>query len=334
MYCKSCGHVSADETAFCSKCGAAMAVARSEPVAPPAKSGLDPASSATRPEEWEFDEELWRRAIGPKHTDYYLWRFQRKHDGDASLGWHWPAFFILIFWLLYRRMWGWAALYCFGGFAIGIPVGFIARHLRPEAGVALIKWSSILLTLATVVIGYVIAPLVANNLYYAHLKKLIARQKAQFKSRALVLKNVEARGGTGIAGHVVAAILVVCLLLEIIAISIYAYQERANHKKANVAIVAGKDVVRQVSVYVNRNRALPTSLTQFSTDAGRKQNIGGMEIDPRTGVITIEVSFGRSSHDGNILFVPSGTDWTRNVAWRCRAEEKMQEYAPPDCLME
>jgi Protein of unknown function (DUF2628) len=334
MYCKSCGHVSADEAAFCSKCGAAVAVTRSEPVAPPIKSALDPASSAAWPEEWEFDEELWRRAIGPRNTDYYLWRFQRKHDGDTSLGWHWPAFFILTFWLLYRRMWGWAALYCFGGFAIGIPAGLIARHLTPEAGVALIRWSTILLTLAAIVLGYVVAPLVANNLYYLHLKKMIARQRAQAKSRALVLKNVEARGGTGIAGHVLAAILLVCVLLEIIAISIYAYQERANHKKATVAIVAGKSVARQVDAYVNRNRALPTSLTQFSTDAGPRQFISGMEMDSRTGVITIKVSFSRGSSAGNIYFVPSGTDWTRNVAWRCRAEEKLQEYAPPDCVGE
>src|SRR5690606_28271216 len=54
---------------------------------------------------------LYRAVIG-RNAEYYLERF-RGFDaaGKAGASWHWPAFFITFFWLLYRKMWGAAAAY-------------------------------------------------------------------------------------------------------------------------------------------------------------------------------------------------------------------------------
>lgn len=49
------------------------------------------------------DEELFRIFIGP-HAERYLPLFTRFRDRAFQAGWHWPAFFVPVFWHFYRKV--------------------------------------------------------------------------------------------------------------------------------------------------------------------------------------------------------------------------------------
>lgn len=56
--------------------------------------------------------ELYRAVIGPRSQEYYLKHFLRfDSEGKTSATWHWPAYWVTLNWLIYRRMWGWALAY-------------------------------------------------------------------------------------------------------------------------------------------------------------------------------------------------------------------------------
>jgi len=99
MYCQRCGAENADRSAFCSSCGQPLAA----PAAPP-----------------PTDRAYLEIAIGPRNTDYYVSRFERFASGGSKVSWNWPAFFVTLPWLLYRKMWPHAVLYFF------LPTVFLA----------------------------------------------------------------------------------------------------------------------------------------------------------------------------------------------------------------
>ncbi|NCP39691.1 MAG: DUF2628 domain-containing protein, partial [Rhodoferax sp.] len=49
---------------------------------------------------------LYRAAIGPRQTDYYLKRFtQFESSGKAGLSWNWAAGALTFNWMLFRKLW-------------------------------------------------------------------------------------------------------------------------------------------------------------------------------------------------------------------------------------
>ena len=94
MFCSKCGAEAGPDARFCSKCGNALQAA--DP-GPPDRG----------------DIEYVEAAIGPRNTDYYLRKFERFGSSGGYVSWNWPAFFVPLLWMLYRKMWLWAALYFF-----------------------------------------------------------------------------------------------------------------------------------------------------------------------------------------------------------------------------
>jgi Protein of unknown function (DUF2628) len=338
MYCKSCGHVSADGGAYCPKCGAALAVdfelppiVKSETVADVASPAALARAQAARerfasewPEEWDFDEELWRRAIGPHNTDFYLLRFEAIHNGESTnkFRWHWPACFVTFLWLLHRRMWGWAAAYYVwsGGTAFWLVLLFSRANSN-----ALQTFDYFITPLA---LQFGVLPMYATRYYHGHLKSLIASEKKKHKVRAVVLQRVEERGGTG-KGAVYGALGILALT---IAMGIAVHHIRANVAKTRTAVTAGFGVVGQVATYIRMNRRLPPSLAHYTEVAGVQQNILGVGQDPTTGVITLQITFGGGTTDGTIYFEPrSQAEAGRVEGWRCVVDGRLQRYAPKEC---
>ena len=95
MFCPKCGTKNDDTAQVCTQCNYALSPIR-EPE-------LEPALT---------QDEMYRALIGHKNQDYYLNEFA-KFDaaGKTSNSWHWPAFFVTFYWLLYRKMWPTAVLY-------------------------------------------------------------------------------------------------------------------------------------------------------------------------------------------------------------------------------
>jgi hypothetical protein len=342
MYCKACGKLSADGTVTCSKCGAVLAV--DFDIAPiVAPDGASTPSQATEavargqaaverfadewPEEWDFDEEMWRRAIGPHNTDFYLLHFQSLHNGEKrKFRWHWPAFFITFFWLLHRRMWFWAALY--GAYA-SLTLLWMAILLNRANFDVLKVYDHIIGPLA---LQFILPPMYATFYYYHALKGSIASEKNKYKSRAVVLRRVEQRGGTGRAGVIGAALVFVGVVLFTILLGVGSWKFRANRTKTRLAVTAAMKVAQRVNGYVQRTQHLPKDIRPFSTGAGIQEHISRIELDPTSGVITFEISFGHGAPDGNILFQPNATDWTwPYVVWTCVPDDRMRLYAPQEC---
>ena len=104
--------------------------------------------------------DLLRAFLGPKNTEYYVQKFEQIERG-SSVSWHWPAFFVTLIWLGYRKMWGWFfaywLIYPFIMYAVLLGLGL----LNPIVG------------MVAYVAGYfIIPPLFANKLYYGSAQKI------------------------------------------------------------------------------------------------------------------------------------------------------------------
>ena len=90
MHCPHCATANPQASHFCTHCGRPL---------------IEPT-----PEERTLEN--FRAILGPKNQEYYLQRFaDYEASGKTTLGWHWPAFFVTFYWLLYRKMWLAALLY-------------------------------------------------------------------------------------------------------------------------------------------------------------------------------------------------------------------------------
>src|SRR6188508_1281809 len=152
MFCGKCGAEAAADARFCSKCGSSLQAA--DP-GPPDRG----------------DIEYVEAAIGPRNTDFYLRKFERFGSGGGYVSWNWPAFFVPLMWMLYRKMWLWAALYFFVA-PIVLSLAFaILLALLPEQTAVIAGWSFWLAAL------FIILPMYANALYYHTCQTRIAEAK-------------------------------------------------------------------------------------------------------------------------------------------------------------
>lgn len=324
MLCAKCGHTNAEGSWFCSKCGAALAVspgpvAAAAPKAAPAPAGRAPAEA--------FDEDLWRAAIGPRNTGYYLPRFAARHTEGRAARWHWPAFFITFYWLLYRKLWGWAALYFVLPYLVLLLVGGIAAAIGDAgAGFAGALW------LAALAAYYLLPPLVANQLYFARCAKLIERQRQSTRSREQLLAQVEARGGTSVVAAIVLGVfLVIAVIGMLAAIALPAYSDYTKRAKVADALVAARSVAAQVGAYYQSAGTLPAGLDKLPQQAPRHRYISAMRLDPVDGTLEVTIDFGSGGGRGGIVSLVPNKHADGRLVWTCRAAPEMQRSVPADC---
>jgi type II secretory pathway pseudopilin PulG len=327
MYCSKCGIQNADEASFCSKCGAPLSLPA--PASPPtndvtvypAKARASSASSNQA-----FDEEAWRAAVGPTNAEYYLPRMRTQHSVGTRSMWHWPAFFVTFYWLLYRKQWLSALAYLFLPYVTAVILA-IALEVSgsKESVLAGIFWLSYL---AIVFIG---PPLVANSLYYSHCKALINRHSATARSREHFLAVLETKGGTSnVATIVIAFLAFITIIGNLAAVSLPAYQDYTKRAKSSEAVLVGMSVAKLVGEYYERTGQIPENLDQFLTTTQSSKFITAMTINSSNGVIEMKVSFGPNSIEGTIYLVPGKTQGG-TIAWTCKAEPAMTRYVPQSC---
>jgi hypothetical protein len=101
MFCPKCGASNDAAAAFCAACGDVL----------PLPAGGFQQAQGTSNESAGLGE-YYKAVLGPKNQDYYLRQFARfDADGKVSATWHWPAFFVTFYWMLYRKMWLFALVY-------------------------------------------------------------------------------------------------------------------------------------------------------------------------------------------------------------------------------
>lgn len=119
----------------------------------------------------EIPDESAAAFLGPR-ASYYLARWQRADAAPSPLlGFHWPAFFLGMGWLLYRRM------YRYFWIALGATVGgsILLGMLFPEPPPALEGGVSIAIAIS---FGQF-----ANYWYLLHAKRLYREAPARFVDR-------------------------------------------------------------------------------------------------------------------------------------------------------
>ena len=121
-------------------------------------------------------DNLYPHAIGSKNQAYYLSYFQRADSrGYAPVAWHWPALWIPLLWLLYRKQYRWALIYFVVPIAI-VMLGSVADGLMPGSRTAIVYGG---------LIGFQVIyfPLHANGIYYRWVRDAVARARAQFPAQ-------------------------------------------------------------------------------------------------------------------------------------------------------
>ena len=97
-YCNKCGKEVIEGSSFCQNCGERLVYSTSINQSPSTISLTD---------------EDYTTFIG-KNADKYLTKFKKFNVSGVdnfSATWHWPAFFVGFWWMLYRKLYLWALLY-------------------------------------------------------------------------------------------------------------------------------------------------------------------------------------------------------------------------------
>jgi len=176
----------------------------------------------------QSQEELYTLLIGQANQAHYLRKFaQFDRDGKASVGWHWPAFFVTFYWLLYRKSWLNAVLYAIVP-AVALAVAGAVASPFGQTAVAVVSVAVGLLVL-------LLPPLYADAAYYRLCKKRIATTlalpgKDPDTLRALLIRQ----GGTSrVVLWLILLLVVPCIIGIVAAVALPAYQDYAARAHAS-----------------------------------------------------------------------------------------------------
>ena len=300
MLCSKCGADAGAGARFCPQCG----------------SSLDVAAEAPLPD--RGDDEYVEAAIGPRNTDYYLRKFERFASGGGYASWNWPAFFVPLLWMLYRKMWPWAALYFFGAPVLLSFVFLILFLVLPETPAAVVGWTVWLVAI------FIVLPMYANALYYHTSRGRIAEAKRYRVERRRQLERLWNMGGTSNVAWVVALLVPVPFIGILAAIAIPAYQDytiRAQvFEGVNLAAAAKAAVAQTFVTYgtVPEDRE-DAGMSPAPTDTSGKYVSSIAIADGR-----IDIVYGGEANRiiaGHVLSITpygsqrDGGQWS--VVWRC-----------------
>ncbi len=137
-------------------------------------------------------------------VERYIERFRRRDKvGGIRPGWHWPAFFVAVPWLVYRRMYLVAVLY----FILAAILNGFAPDPTTIAPTELSNQDVALIT--SVIILNLLITMYANTLYWRRTNRMIRRAKfADPRDQIVWLRK---KGGTSSVWLVVLAVVIMPL---------------------------------------------------------------------------------------------------------------------------
>lgn len=226
MFCSKCGSSNSEASRFCAECGARLArddksTASISSERPVERAGADAAAGPAAA------EEFYKAAIGPHRQDYYLRKFAQFDRGEGRLSWNWPALFVTLYWLIYRKMWLKALVYFLLPYLVAIALG-IASGVSGSDGSAVA--AGYLLFLAAT---FIVPPLYADAVYHKHCKKKIDEAKLNFSDDRSRLMAVQKGGGVSRILMILIAVFVLISMIGILAaVAIPAYQRYVERARA------------------------------------------------------------------------------------------------------
>ncbi|GKX63370.1 hypothetical protein SOASR032_19390 [Pragia fontium] len=191
--CSKCGNMSVNDNGECVVCD------ESASVNPYAVSDVITGTAQSTPA--AATNEYSKIFVGSKYYSFF------PQGQDIPKGWNWAAFFLGVFWFIYRKMYGYAAIY--------LGLGFLLTVIESLMGV-----SEAMMNVTSIALG-IGAGMLANKLYKQHMDKKIAETLAVAKGDDIV-PALAAKGGTNLAGALIAfGILFVIIMVSMSAMGGY-----------------------------------------------------------------------------------------------------------------
>ena len=314
MFCQNCGVEVSDQGRFCSGCGSELATQQSGP---------QEADGVNAEEKVPFDRsEYYEAAVGYKNAEYYVSRFKRFDEQGVKASWNWPSFFLSFYWLLYRKMWGWGALYFLSPYILGF--AFVLLSMAWEGAILFYAPTYIAAT-------FILLPMYANAIYYSRIRKIISKAQASSDHREGQLRRVAAEGGVGVAAAIVLLIASPILLIGVLsAISIPAYNDYILRAGLSEGLISAQAYKSEVEKYAQAHGEFPNS-ADFT--GGKVPPIsavvGSINIVPN-GVIVITFTGATEVEGKSVALVPSVNDFGV-ISWECRGIDVESKYLPAMC---
>lgn len=251
MFCSKCGKEISEGVSFCQNCGASLSAASGGSKSQIVTAGLTVDDFAT--------------FVG-KNSETYLPKFAKFNAGGIDsfkATWHWPALFVPFWWMLYRKLYGWAALVFFTAL-----IPYIGWFILP------IVWA-----------------IVANRLYYNHAKKKLLEIKQLHPAPETQKALITVTGGTGnvalVLGAVLGSVAVIGILAAIAIPGYLGMQERAKKGAISRAVsVAEPELQAMLSNSEIRSNACTQYVASKTMDKSPwEPNTDLWSINPGNGQI-------------------------------------------------
>ena len=307
MLCPKCGKSNEESSKFCSGCASAL--------------------PQTEIEVHSNPNDFYKAILGPKNQDYYLNQFARfDQNGKAGASWHWPAFFVTFYWLLYRKMWLNAVMYLCLPYVLMFILGMIAALAGNSANIV-IGIGYILFF----VIMFVLPPIYANAFYYNHCKKKIIAVNSTSEDLQRKLGELSGIGGTSNVALIFVLIFAFISFIGILAaIAIPAYQDYLTKAHLAQAVIIEKNAARSVVNYYNQHQEFPSSLEQAGFAEPIPPSIKTLSIDIQNGTLIATMAASSVINGKTLLLIPS-LDSDEQITWTCMSQEILDKLLPKEC---
>jgi hypothetical protein len=257
-------------------------------------------------------EDLYRAAVGPGRADYYAPEFLRFDEpGSTKISWNWSAFLVASFWFLYRRMYGYWAIYCLLiPFLILVVAGIVSAGAKNPAPLAFAN-------LGLLAYYYVIIPMFANALYHRRIKERIAEVRRKVPDPAVQVTVLENSPHTSAIAWLLVLLLFVPLIGILAAIAIPAYQNYVIRAQVAEGLSLAQPLEAAVAHHYGTDGRWPEGLGDIGvSQAPSGQYVVAVYLDHGTLTITYgnkatPTLAGHSLSLRPVLVSPS------RIAWSC-----------------
>lgn len=270
-----------------------------------------------------------KAAIGTKNQEYYLDHFKYFEDNPRfSISWNWAALFFNFFWLIYRKLYLLALLCLILPFPYGSLLAFdyATQYNLKDISTAYLALSAVFLLL--------LVPMLANGIYYSHLKRKIKTINRRTEDEPRRLQKIAAAGGTNkwLLGISLAFVIVsITALVSVIAIP--AYEDRLRREIIVNAMEAATEYRAAVERYFTQNQRYP----QTNLEANVPILVGNANIESililEKGIVMMKLSGDRKLQGKSIKFIPS-LQQGRLIGWRCFGLGIRDRYLPQNCTFQ
>jgi len=265
--------------------------------------------------------------VGPKNADYYAKKFDGFKSGGSSISWHWPAFFVSAWWLLYRKMWLNALLYWI---VLPTVLSLLTVLVAMAAGA---EASAIFYYGVYGLIAFLLVPMFANRLYYRHAQKKADKVASITSSAEQQAAELSRIGGTSNVVLVALPIILIVVIGIVAAISIPAYNDYTIRAQVSEGLNLSGGAKAAVTEYYYDTDSFPSDNEAAGLSPANR--IAGKYVSSVSVVNgSIIVTYGNEAHalinDTTLVLDPSSEE-PGHVEWTCKSPTILPKHLPAAC---